>query len=165
MMSQRDWLPMTVFTGYKVLTPEGLNNIACHKYVAGKYTPLDNLLNPWWYFLTDLLPRWVAPNVVTISGFIPMMIMYFVQWYVCPTQTEPPPSWVLYCNATAVFFYVNMDAMDGKQARRTNSSSPLGQLFDHGVDCLCTLPGVAMVMVIITAGDSRLGLMALTMFS
>jgi len=25
-----------------------------------------------------------------------------------------------------------MDAIDGKQARRTNSSSPLGQLFDHG---------------------------------
>merc|ERR1712070_343985 len=24
---------------------------------------------------------------------------------------------------------------DGKQARRTNSSSPLGQLFDHGCDC------------------------------
>lgn len=24
------------------------------------------------------------------------------------------------------------DAVDGKQARRTNSSSPLGELFDHG---------------------------------
>lgn len=27
-----------------------------------------------------------------------------------------------------------MDAVDGKQARRTKSSSPLGQLFDHGCD-------------------------------
>lgn len=26
------------------------------------------------------------------------------------------------------------DCMDGKQARRTGSSSPLGQLFDHGCD-------------------------------
>lgn len=25
-----------------------------------------------------------------------------------------------------------MDAMDGKQARRTETSSPLGELFDHG---------------------------------
>ncbi|MBA0746509.1 hypothetical protein Gogos_009019 [Gossypium gossypioides] len=24
------------------------------------------------------------------------------------------------------------DAIDGKQARRTNSSNPLGELFDHG---------------------------------
>ncbi|MFQ6648956.1 hypothetical protein Gotur_021538 [Gossypium turneri] len=27
---------------------------------------------------------------------------------------------------------VTFDAVDGKQARRTNSSSPLGELFDHG---------------------------------
>jgi ethanolaminephosphotransferase len=35
--------------------------------------------------------------------------------------------------------------MDGKQARRTGSSSPLGQLFDHGVDCLCLLSHLSMV--------------------
>lgn len=29
------------------------------------------------------------------------------------------------------------DAVDGKQARRTNSSSPLGELFDHGT---CSSP-------------------------
>lgn len=30
--------------------------------------------------------------------------------------------------------YSTLDAIDGKQARRTKSSSPLGQLFDHGCD-------------------------------
>jgi ethanolaminephosphotransferase len=29
-----------------------------------------------------------------------------------------------------------LDAVDGKQARRTNQSSPLGQLFDHGCDAI-----------------------------
>jgi len=29
-------------------------------------------------------------------------------------------------------FMQTFDAVDGKQARRTNSSSPLGELFDHG---------------------------------
>lgn len=29
-----------------------------------------------------------------------------------------------------------MDNMDGKQARRTGMSSPLGMLFDHGLDAL-----------------------------
>lgn len=38
--------------------------------------------------------------------------------------------------AAAVFIYVNLDCMDGRQARRTGSSSPLGQLFDHGCDAL-----------------------------
>ena len=31
-----------------------------------------------------------------------------------------------------------LDNMDGKQARRTGSSSPLGMLFDHGCDALTT---------------------------
>lgn len=32
-----------------------------------------------------------------------------------------------------------LDAIDGKQARRTNTSSPLGQLFDHGCDSFSTV--------------------------
>ena len=33
-----------------------------------------------------------------------------------------------------------MDNVDGKQARRTGTSSGLGELFDHGIDSLnCTL--------------------------
>eukprot|EP01018_Ginkgo_biloba_P034939 Gb_06918 [translate_table: standard] len=36
------------------------------------------------------------------------------------------------------------DAVDGKQARRTNSSSPLGELFDHGCDALtCAFESMA----------------------
>lgn len=29
-----------------------------------------------------------------------------------------------------------MDSIDGKQARRTGTSSPLGELFDHGCDAI-----------------------------
>ena len=35
-------------------------------------------------------------------------------------------------NGLAVLTYLHLDCIDGKQARRTGSSSPLGQLFDHG---------------------------------
>ena len=31
--------------------------------------------------------------------------------------------------------YQNLDALDGKQARKLGLASPLGQLFDHGCDC------------------------------
>ena len=31
-----------------------------------------------------------------------------------------------------------LDEMDGKQARRTQNSSPLGLIFDHGVDAFST---------------------------
>lgn len=33
----------------------------------------------------------------------------------------------------------NFDNMDGKQARKTNSSSPLGLLLDHSFDSLTTV--------------------------
>jgi ethanolaminephosphotransferase len=36
----------------------------------------------------------------------------------------------------AILTYTNLDCIDGKQARRTGSSSPLGQLFDHGCDAI-----------------------------
>jgi phosphatidylglycerophosphate synthase len=44
------------------------------------------------------------------------------------------PPWVYIVVAVAQFIYQTLDAVDGKHARRTKSSSPLGQLFDHGCD-------------------------------
>ena len=35
-----------------------------------------------------------------------------------------------------MFLYQTLDAIDGKQARRTGSSNALGELFDHGCDSL-----------------------------
>lgn len=34
--------------------------------------------------------------------------------------------------SAGLFIYQSLDAIDGKQARRTGSSSPLGEVFDHG---------------------------------
>jgi len=38
-----------------------------------------------------------------------------------------------------------MDALDGRQARRTKSGSPLGQLFDHGCDSI--IAGILPVLL------------------
>lgn len=48
------------------------------------------------------------------------------------------PLWAYLLCAIGLFVYQSLDAIDGKQARRTNSSSPLGELFDHGCDSLST---------------------------
>lgn len=32
-----------------------------------------------------------------------------------------------------LFLYQSMDAIDGKQARRTGMAGPLGEMFDHGI--------------------------------
>lgn len=48
------------------------------------------------------------------------------------------PTWAYLACAIGLFIYQSLDAIDGKQARRTNSSTPLGELFDHGCDSLST---------------------------
>lgn len=48
------------------------------------------------------------------------------------------PLWAYILGALGLFIYQSLDAIDGKQARRTNSSSPLGELFDHGCDSIST---------------------------
>jgi ethanolaminephosphotransferase len=54
--------------------------------------------------------------------------------------------------AWGIFVYQTLDALDGKQARRTGTSSPLGQLFDHGCDALA-----ALFSCVVLAGTLRLG--------
>ena len=59
-------------------------------------------------------------------------------WY-CPTATEKAPWWTTFSCALGLFIYQTLDAIDGKQARRTKTASPLGELFDHGCDSLSTV--------------------------
>lgn len=48
------------------------------------------------------------------------------------------PPWVFYTWALCLFAYQSLDAIDGKQARRTGMAGPLGEMFDHGCDALNT---------------------------
>ena len=48
------------------------------------------------------------------------------------------PQWATGLCFLGLFIYQTLDAIDGKQARRTNSSNPLGELFDHGCDSVST---------------------------
>ena len=112
----------------KYLSPSGLHFIANHQYRGGEYTHLDNLLNPFWTYLTELLPLWLAPNMVTTLGGLHCALAYGTLWYYCPDFNTTPPDWVVMLAAYCTFAYYTLDCMDGKQARRTGSSSPLGQL-------------------------------------
>jgi len=146
---------------WKVLSEDGLGHIAAHKYKPGKYTPLDNVLNPFWLQLVELLPKWLAPNLVTLSGFLPIIASYILAWYFSPDFSTPVPRWVAILTAWSLFVYQTLDALDGKQARRIGASTPLGQLFDHGCDCLATLSHHSMAVLVFLPGSSRSGIAGL----
>ncbi|CAO3582363.1 unnamed protein product [Absidia cylindrospora] len=78
----------------------------------------------------------MAPNLITLLGLAFMMInVALVAIYVPDLSTEAP-NWIYFSFATGLWLYSTFDNVDGKQARRTGTSSPLGEAFDHGCDAL-----------------------------
>jgi len=131
------------------LTSAGLENIAKHQYRAGQYTPLDLFLDPLWAKATErFLSANLAANAVTAAGGLFCIAAYALTWYYTPNlrDSQEVPNWVHAVNAVCLVAYYALDCMDGKQARRTGTSSPLGQLWDHGIDCVCLLVHVTTVM-------------------
>jgi ethanolaminephosphotransferase len=77
----------------------------------------------------------------------------------CPTFTEQAPQWAIAFAGLALFIYSTLDNADGKQARKTGSGSPLGLLFDHGMDAINTgmVGTLTFVMATGLAGGSEAG--------
>ncbi|KAJ8620011.1 hypothetical protein MRB53_028540 [Persea americana] len=120
---------------------------ALHRY---KYSGVDRsytakyILNPFWTRCVHIFPLWMPPNMITLTGFMFLVISALLGYIYSPTLDSPPPRWVHFAHGLLLFLYQTFDAVDGKQARRTSSSSPLGELFDHGCDALaCAFEALA----------------------
>jgi len=83
------------------------------------------------------------PNLVTLTGFVPVMLC--AAWFGCTNSAAiPAPMYLL--AAGLMFFYQTMDCLDGIQARKLQLSSPLGQLFDHGLDAIVITFGLLFLV-------------------
>jgi ethanolaminephosphotransferase len=81
----------------------------------------------------------MAPNIISVSGFLLNVAYFSVIFYFWKVEDDEVfPSWVCFFSAFCYLIYQILDNIDGKQARRTNSSSPLGLLVDHGTDACTT---------------------------
>ncbi|RXK39609.1 ethanolaminephosphotransferase [Tremella mesenterica] len=110
-----------------------------------KYSGVDksvlskHVLGPFWTWLVTLFPMKVAPNTITFIGLCFVISNVFTLLILDPTYSgKDLPSWVYLSWAIGLFAYQSMDAIDGKQARRTGMSSALGEMFDHGCDAINT---------------------------
>lgn len=101
------------------------------------------VMHPFWNWVVQYCPKNIAPNLLTFSGFlctVAMYLMYAILDYNF-TASDPDhpdvtllPRWTWFAAAILLFLAYTLDGIDGKQARRTNTSGPLGELFDHGLD-------------------------------
>ncbi|URD86628.1 CDP-alcohol phosphatidyltransferase [Musa troglodytarum] len=124
-----------------------------HKY---KYSGVDHslvakyILQPFWSRSVTLFPLWMPAAIlllvlqITLTGFMFLIVSAYLGYVYSPHLDTAPPRWVHLAHGLLLFLYQTFDAVDGKQARRTNSSSPLGELFDHGCDALaCAFEAMA----------------------
>ena len=96
---------------------------------------LSRLYNPIWEMLARLVPRSVAPNVVTLCALVCVMQAFWLtQKYGIHDEFSEYHSVVCYAAALLLYLYLTLDSIDGKIARNTLNSSPLGEFFDHGCD-------------------------------
>uniref|UniRef100_A0A669Q7M0 Ethanolaminephosphotransferase 1 n=1 Tax=Phasianus colchicus TaxID=9054 RepID=A0A669Q7M0_PHACC len=111
------------------------------RYSAVDSNPLSvYVMHPFWNTIVKIFPTWLAPNLITFSGFLLLVFNFFLMAYFDPDfyasapehQHVPNGVWVVV--GLLNFIAYTLDGVDGKQARRTNSSTPLGELFDHGLD-------------------------------
>ncbi|KAL5533588.1 hypothetical protein ACEPAG_48 [Sanghuangporus baumii] len=124
------------------------------KSVLSKY-----VLNPYWNQLVKLWPKSVAPNTITLTGlslvFINFLtLLYYDPYYLTSKHVAGPPNWLYFTWAAGLFLYQSLDAIDGKQARRTQMAGPLGEMFDHGCDALNTTLEAILTCYALNVGRS-----------
>ena len=140
---------------YYYLSPHAVQQLPKFQYNGSDLSLLYKyVLSPFAAWCVDnLTPVWLAPNAITLLGLGWMVVSYLVIWYYCPGLYEANtdvvndyaavPGAIFLLNGCAMLIYQTLDNMDGKQARKTHSSSPLGLLFDHGCDAMNSVLGSA----------------------
>ncbi|KAF9010679.1 choline ethanolaminephosphotransferase [Cyathus striatus] len=124
---------------------KSLENLKKYSYKGVDKSLLSrNVLNPFWNWFVTLWPLNVAPNTITLTGLSIVFLNFLTLLYYDPLylvekdDQHNPPNWVYFTWAAGLFLYQTLDAIDGKQARRTGMAGPLGEMFDHGCDAINT---------------------------
>ncbi|KAI8877075.1 Choline/ethanolaminephosphotransferase [Backusella circina FSU 941] len=138
--------------GPSLFNPEFLSKKQLEALHLYKYGAVDRsfttkyILRHYWNWCVQFFPMSMAPNLITLTGLFFMIINVVFAVIFAPTMgvdEEAGPSWMYFSFAIGLWLYSTFDNVDGKQARRTGTSSPLGELFDHGCDAInCSFAAV-----------------------
>eukprot|EP00835_Amoeboradix_gromovi_P002083 NODE_110_length_19453_cov_0.364369.p4 type:complete len:434 gc:universal NODE_110_length_19453_cov_0.364369:7346-8647(+) len=142
----------------KVFTQKELKNLDIFEYKSVCYSILTNtILDPLYSIMVYLIPMSITPNQITV--FNGLLYTIFTVIFTTSFYSDEHPllskifdtpvvlnqsvsnifeSYGFYLNAFFLVLYQCLDSLDGKQARRTKSSTPIGHLLDHGIDALVT---------------------------
>ena len=120
----------------KNLSLQNLENIKNFKY-AGTDNSLfySKILSPCLNKLINYFPQSLAPNLITLMSFFFNILSFYItlmdgglDYYSILSRGT-----CLFQAVAHILYYV-LDNLDGKQARRTGTSTAYGMLLDHGCD-------------------------------
>ena len=120
----------------KSLSPDALSNIKKFKYSSTDSSIFYNyFLSPILNKVVTYLPMTLSPNIITLLGLVFNYVSFTLTQYELGNDFSTAPSRAICLIQFAThFLYIIFDNLDGKQARRTKSSSAFGMLLDHGCD-------------------------------
>lgn len=110
------------------LTNEQLDKISNWKYKAIDNDICSKLFDPLYNKVSCMIPRNVSANILSFSGLILSSYAYYLTTFGLNSYN--------FFSGIFIFLYMFLDAVDGKHARNTNTSSSLGELIDHFCDCI-----------------------------
>ena len=139
-----------------------------HNVINYKYRGEDRsylyvyVLSPLADKIANALPMWLAPNIITTFGFTLNIISHLTLLYYQGFGMEGVlPNWAILMTALFYLTYIMLDNTDGKQARRTHSSSVLGMLLDHGWDGYNSIIIMINLWKILQVGNNPYSLMSI----
>ena len=68
-----------------ILCKSQLQKLSEHKYSAQGSSISEPLLQPFWRYVVELMPLWLAPNAITILGLFVNIVTSVYIIYLCPT--------------------------------------------------------------------------------
>ncbi|CDW86468.1 cdp-alcohol phosphatidyltransferase family protein [Stylonychia lemnae] len=129
--------------------------IRTHKYQGQELSYSYN------YFYSPICTK--LPNLVSLIGFLFNLGPHIMIPLFFTNDLEGDlPSWFCYFLGISFFIYMVCDNTDGKQARRTGSSSALGMLIDHGMDSITAFVCILIIQTLVQVGNNYSAIISLT---
>jgi hypothetical protein len=76
----------------EILSPAQLKRLSDHKYSSQGSSIAEPVMQKFWRWLVDLLPRWWAPNAMTLTGLVVNVITSLTVCYYSTDAKSPVSS-------------------------------------------------------------------------
>jgi ethanolaminephosphotransferase len=129
-----------------------------YSYSANDLSICDQYFIPYIVPLfLKLIPYQLPANIITIVSNSLVLLAYTIAM-----QSARGNYMFWFAIPILIFCYIIGDCMDGEQARRTKTGSPLGEFLDHFLDCFVTGELVISLLVVYNIKNAIIVMLSLT---